>query len=210
MITKTTKVQRNYSFEAERLAPVEQAMARYDYQEDGLVEALIAAQESFGFLSQELLAYVSERLQVPLSRVYGVATFYDLLSLEPVGATDCLVCTGPVCAILGGQEILVEVRRQSGVPATGDTSPDGNYSVKQASCLGYCDQAPAALVNMKAQVNIAQEDIQAMLKGAVAAPVLHVSYPDRTHRPARTHRPDSSQGRRRLQRLGKSLVHHEP
>jgi NADH-quinone oxidoreductase subunit F len=158
-----------------RYAAVERTMARFDYQEQGLVEVLSAVQQAFGYLPEALLADVAQKLHLPLSHVYGVATFYDMYTLEPVGETDCMICTGPVCAIHGAGELLDEACKQTGVPAAGQTSADGRFSVRPVSCLGLCDQGPAALVNMKAQVNVGLDDLPLMLRGRAQPARLQVS-----------------------------------
>jgi NADH-quinone oxidoreductase subunit F len=149
-------------------------MERFDYQEHGLVEVLITAQEEFGCLSKELLTYVSAKLHLPLSQVYGVATFYDLFTLEPSGATHAMVCTGPPCFIAGSKAVLAEACDFASVSEPDQTSVDGRYTVKEVSCLGLCDQAPAMLVNKQAQVNISIDDIPAILQGQESPPSIQV------------------------------------
>lgn len=158
-----------------RYAAVDRAMERFDFQEHGLVEVLLSTQKEFGCLPQDVLTHVAERLHVPLSRVYGVATFYDMFTLEAAGATRVLVCTGPVCSVAGSEQVLDEACSRTGVAGAGHTSSDGRYDVGAATCLGLCDQAPAALVAGKAQVNISLGGVGAMLRGQAASPGLRVA-----------------------------------
>lgn len=144
---------------------IDRVMKQFNYKQDGLVEILIAAQEEYGYLPKDVLKHISKRLQVPLSRVYGVATFYDRFSLEPSGKTDCIVCTGPSCVIAGGKEVLSEIYDQTGASESIHSSLDGKYEVHHSSCLGLCDQAPAALVNNKSQVNITIANVTDVLAG---------------------------------------------
>ncbi|NIM94438.1 MAG: NADH-quinone oxidoreductase subunit NuoF [Anaerolineales bacterium] len=157
-----------------RYVAVEHTMERFDYQEHGLIEVLITAQEEFGCLSKEMLTYVSDKLNLPLSQVYGVATFYDMFTLETVGTTHAMVCTGPTCLIAGAKDVLAEACELTGVSEPGQTSPDGKHSVKEATCLGLCDQAPAALINKQAQVNLSIDDVPAMLQGRASSPCIQV------------------------------------
>ncbi|TET38416.1 MAG: NADH-quinone oxidoreductase subunit E [Anaerolineales bacterium] len=159
----------------EYFAVVERTMQDFDYQEHGLVEVLIAAQEEFGCLSKDLLDYVSKKLHIPLSQVHGVATFYDKFTLETAGPTHAMVCTGPACVIAGSRDVLAEACAYTGVSEPGQTSDDGLPNVREATCLGLCDQAPAALVNKHAQVNITIDDVPAMLQGRASSPQLKVS-----------------------------------
>jgi NADH-quinone oxidoreductase subunit F len=159
---------------SESYAVVEATMRRFDYQAHALVEVLMAAQREFGYLSKDLLTYVSDGLHLPLSRVYGVATFYDMFTLEAAPATRAMVCAGPVCAVAGSQEVLVEARRRTGGQGPGPTRPDDRPAVTEVTCLGLCDQAPAALVNGRAQVRVSADDVPAMLRGQAASPRFQV------------------------------------
>ena len=158
------------STEFERYALVDRVMMEFDYQEHGLVEVLIAAQEAFGYLSKEVLVYVSNKLHVPLIRVYAVATFYDMFTLEEAGETECLVCTGPACLLAGAQEVLEEARQIVEQAVPDQSGGNGKILIKEASCLGLCDQAPAALVNKIGQVHIQASGAPAMLKGMAEEP----------------------------------------
>ena len=147
-MTFTTRETHRLNFnEDELFAPVDRTMEKFNFGEEDLVEVLITAQEAFGFLSKDLLTHVSNKLHIPLSRVYGVATFYDMYTLEPSGATDCLVCTGPSCTIAGGEKVLAEICSHTGVSEPGQSSIDGQYKVNQVSGVGFGDQAPAPLIN---------------------------------------------------------------
>jgi NADH-quinone oxidoreductase subunit F len=148
-------------------------MQDFDYQEHGLIEVLVAAQETFGCLSKELMVYVSNKMHVPLIRIYAVATFYDMFTLEEAGETECLVCTGPACSLAGARKVLEEAREIIGL-AVLDPGSNGKTVIKEVSCLGLCDQAPAALVNHVGQVHIKIGDTQAMLAGKADKPTCRV------------------------------------
>lgn len=124
-----------------RLKLVERAMKRLQYQPDALIEVLHTAQEAFGFLSRELLAYIAVRLKLPESQVFGVATFYHFFSLRPKGEHTCIVCTGTACYVKGAGEVVAGLEREFGVRA-GQTSADGRLSLGTARCLGNCSLAP--------------------------------------------------------------------
>ncbi len=164
------------STQENRFAAVEVTMARFNYEKHGLVETLITAQEAYGCLPEDVLAFVSDRLHVPLNKVYGVATFYDTFTLEPVGEkTHIRICTGPMCAMVGAHRLAEAACQQIGTRSPGQTSADGQTSVREVSCLGLCDQAPAALVNERAQVNLSLNDIPALLRGEAQPARLQVS-----------------------------------
>ena len=138
---------------------IDQTMKRFNYQKDALLEALDVAQETFGYLPEDLLSYISEQLNVPLSHVYGVATFFNMFTFEPVGEQRFLVCGDPACKIAGSDEVLQAVRQY----AEGDFA--GRTLIERSTCLGLCDQAPAALVNQTAHVNLKVDEIAALFRG---------------------------------------------
>jgi bidirectional [NiFe] hydrogenase diaphorase subunit len=121
-------------------------MQQLGHRPDALIEVLHSAQEAFGFLDTETLAFVGASLGVPLSKVYGVATFYSHFTLSPHGEHTCVVCTGTACHISGGAAILAAVRDRLGV-APGRTSADGKLSVLTTRCPGTCSLAPMVLLD---------------------------------------------------------------
>lgn len=124
-----------------RLKLVDRAMKRLQYQPDALIEVLHTAQESFGYLSRDLLAYVAAKLKLPESQVFGVATFYHFFTLRPRGEHSCIVCTGTACYVKGSGEIVGRLEKGLNVRA-GQTTADGKLSLGTARCLGNCSLAP--------------------------------------------------------------------
>ena len=128
----------------QRWRAVDARMLKLGYQPDALIEVLHAVQQAFGFLDDEALTYVAESLGVPLSKVYGVATFYSLFTLKPQGEHTCVVCTGTACHITGSGAILATIRETLGI-APKETTADGRVSLLTARCLGACSLAPAVV-----------------------------------------------------------------
>jgi bidirectional [NiFe] hydrogenase diaphorase subunit len=121
-------------------------MRRLGHRPDGLIEVLHTVQELFGFLDNDTLAFVSQSLSVPPSKVFGVATFYSHFVLKPQGEHTCVVCTGTACYINGASAILAKLKEQLGLEA-GGTTADGKLSLLQARCLGACSMAPAVVLD---------------------------------------------------------------
>jgi bidirectional [NiFe] hydrogenase diaphorase subunit len=119
-------------------------MRQHGYAPDALIETLHSAQEAFGFLDDVALRYVAQSLNLPLSRVYGVATFYNLFSLKPQGEHTCVVCLGTACYIKGGPQILAALEQSTGI-RSGETTPDKQVSLLIARCIGACGLAPACV-----------------------------------------------------------------
>lgn len=119
-------------------------MKRNQYRGDALIEVLHVAQEAFGYLEEDVLTYIARGLKLPLSRVYGVATFYHLFSLKPGGAHSCVVCMGTACYVKGGGQVMEALQNKLGIEA-GETTEDGQVSLMAARCLGACGIAPAVV-----------------------------------------------------------------
>jgi bidirectional [NiFe] hydrogenase diaphorase subunit len=116
------------------------------YRADALIDVLHAVQDIYGSLSPELLATVADALELPASRVMGVATFYHLFTFEPRGEHTCTVCTGTACFVKGADALMAAVSEGRGV-AKGETRSDGQLSLLEARCVGSCGLAPVALVD---------------------------------------------------------------
>lgn len=127
-----------------RFRVLDAAMKRNQYRQDTLIEVLHKAQEVFGYLEDEVLAYVARGLKLPLSRVYGVATFYHLFSLKPKGKHTCVVCLGTACYVKGSQDLLDQIDAMLHIKP-GETTPDAQISLVTARCIGACGIAPAVV-----------------------------------------------------------------
>lgn len=120
---------------------IEATMRRYGYQGHGLIEALHSAQEAFGYLDDFTLKHIARTLHLPPSKVFGVATFYNLFTLKPQGAHTCVVCLGTACYIKGAREVLAAIEAEYDVKA-GGTTRDNQLSLLTARCFGSCALAP--------------------------------------------------------------------
>lgn len=129
-----------------RFKLIDRTLKRLQYQQDALIEVLHTAQESFGFLSDDLMIYVARQLKLPLSWVYGVATFYHFFSLKPQGEHNCIVCLGTACYVKRAGELLAAVQKTYGVES-GQTTTDGKLSFSTARCLGSCGLAPVVVLD---------------------------------------------------------------
>jgi bidirectional [NiFe] hydrogenase diaphorase subunit len=125
---------------------VEATMRRHGYTANALIESLHSAQECFGYLDEIGLRYVAASLHVPLSKVYGVATFYHFFTLKPPGRHTCVVCMGTACYIKGAAELLKTIEQRYGI-TEGQTTEDAMLSLLTARCLGSCGLAPVAVID---------------------------------------------------------------
>ena len=129
-----------------RFSLIDRTLKRFSFQQDALIEVLHTAQEAFGFLSDDLLIYVAHQLKLPLSWVYGVATFYHFFTLTPQGQHNCIVCMGTACYVKRAAEIVAALQQEFQVMA-GETTADGRLSLSTARCLGSCGLAPGLVLD---------------------------------------------------------------
>ena len=123
---------------------VEATMRRNGYRPDALIETLHTVQESFGYLDNDALMFVSQALRVSPSQVYGVATFYHFFNLKPQGEHTCAVCLGTACYIKGAAKIIEAIEEEYGIKS-GETTPDDRLSLLTVRCVGACGLAPAVV-----------------------------------------------------------------
>ena len=122
------------------------AMKKNQHQPDALIEVLHTAQELYGFLQDDILLYITKKLKLPPSKVYGVATFYNFFSLAPKGEHSCIVCMGTACYVKGAADIVTAVEKANNIKS-GDTTEDGKVTLLNARCVGACGIAPAIILD---------------------------------------------------------------
>ena len=111
-----------------------------------LMPIMQRAQDIFGYLPEEVQNYIAKELDIPVSDIYGVATFYAQFNLEPKGKYIISVCMGTACYVKGSQKVLDKLSEELKVPV-GKTSADGLFTLNATRCLGACGLAPVIMVN---------------------------------------------------------------
>jgi bidirectional [NiFe] hydrogenase diaphorase subunit len=162
--TASSPAQTGHPSGDKRFKILDAAMRRHQFQPHALLEVLHTAQGLFGYLADDLLIYIGRSLRLPLSRVYGVATFYHLFSLKPRGAHACVICMGTACYVKGAAAILDRIERACEVKA-GDTTADGQLSLLTARCIGACGVAPVVVFDGEIAGNLDAEATLQRLKG---------------------------------------------
>ena len=128
-----------------------------------LMPVLQKAQGEFGYLPAEILEVISKDLKVPISEVYGVATFYSQFSFIPKGKNNISVCLGTACYVKGGEKILEEIESVLGIQR-GGTTPDLKFSITPTRCLGACGLLPVISINGKIYGELTVKDIKGIIK----------------------------------------------
>ena len=128
-------------FSADALKEYEQILVHYPQRRAALMPVLWLAQREFGWLSEEVQAYIAELMELPVSWVEGVATFYTMFYKRPMGQHHIQICTNLSCQLRGADEILSAIRRKLDIEP-GQTTADARFSLDRAECLGSCGTAP--------------------------------------------------------------------
>ena len=130
----------------DKYAALQQVIDELKNEPGALMPIMQRAQDIFGYLPEDVQNIIAKGLDIPVSDVYGVATFYAQFNLEPKGKYIISVCLGTACYVKGAQLVLDELEKVLGVPA-GSTTPDGLFTLNATRCLGACGLAPVIMVN---------------------------------------------------------------
>ncbi len=145
---------------------VQIVMRKHGQSPHALIESLHAVQDAFGSLDRQSLAYVAQALGVPLSKAYGVATFYQFFTLKPPGKHKCIVCTGTACYIKGAPELLDALKERFGL-SIDETTEDGKLTLQAACCVGTCGLAPIASIDGHDAGKLSKEELLSKLEEAI-------------------------------------------
>lgn len=133
--------------------------ARREY----LIPILQAVQERCGYLSREAMVQVGAHLGLPVSKVYGVATFYNQFRFQPVGKYHVQVCRGTACHVKGSLAVLEAMKQQLKVDP-GQTTRDGRFSLEVVACIGACGLAPVIAVNGEFHAGVTPDAVRKILE----------------------------------------------
>ncbi len=138
-------------------------IAHKDSEKDSLIPILQEIQESEGFLSREAVIRVGKHLDIPTSRIFGVATFYNQFRFEPTGKYNIQICRGTACHVLGSLTVLDVIKKQLKIK-TGKTTRDGLFSIEVVACIGACGLAPVICINGEFHAKVTPEKIKQIVE----------------------------------------------
>lgn len=142
---------------------IQQILEKHGYQSSSLVGILQDIQSRMNYLPRSLLKQISKYLDIPLSDIYGVATFYKAFHLEPKGRHTLQVCLGTACHVRGSRRILNYLETLLDVKA-GETTKDLSFSLETVNCLGACALGPLLVIDRKYYGKISAEKLEGILK----------------------------------------------
>lgn len=150
-------------FSPQALEELERHVRKYPERRAALMPALKIAEREFGWLSDEAMACVAEYLGLTKAEVYGVATYYTMYRLKPMGRHIIRFCDNIACMLCDSDRLLAHIQKKLGI-RPGETTPNQRFSLVTMECIGACGTAPAMLVNEDFYDNLTEERIDEILE----------------------------------------------
>lgn len=149
--------------EEEKYARIAEVIEEYKDKEGSLIQILHMAQGIYGFLPLELQKFIAQKLNKPLSEVYGVVSFYSFFSTQSRGENTIRVCLGTACYVRGGKKIVDRLRKILKIEV-GETTQDGKFTLEVMRCIGSCGLAPAIKINDVVYKQVNPDKLVSILK----------------------------------------------
>jgi NADH-quinone oxidoreductase subunit E len=141
---------------------VEEALGRYPNQRSAVLPVLWIAQRQWGWVSPAALRLVAATVELPETEVFGIATFYTMFNLQPVGRHHLQVCMTLSCSLMGADRLLRHLERKLGI-GHGETTADGRFTLRRVECLAACGGGPCMQVNFDYHENLDEAKVDALL-----------------------------------------------
>ncbi|MFZ9871244.1 MAG: NADH-quinone oxidoreductase subunit NuoE [Candidatus Kapaibacteriota bacterium] len=149
-------------FSAEELAEVARLKATYPEPKAAIMPVLWMAQHKWGWLSEDVMRYVGEVMDLPYAHVLGVASFYTMYFKKPMGRHHVQVCTNVSCMLKGGTELYHHVQQRLGI-GNNEATADGKFSLEEVECMGACGGAPMIAINETFHENVSSAAVDRLL-----------------------------------------------
>lgn len=142
---------------------VEKLIESYINKKEQLISLLQDVQAEFNYIPQDVIIRISQKLEIPLSQVFSVATFFQAFTLKPRGRHTITVCLGTACHIKGGQRLVYKMERDYALKP-GETTEDMRFSLETANCLGCCALGPVVVIDGKYESKVTPDKLDKILK----------------------------------------------
>lgn len=147
----------------EKLTPELKAfIAEWKNKPGNLIMVLHRVQQVYGYIPREIVFEVSELIDVPIAKIYGVVTFYNFFKMKKAGKYNIQICLGTACYLRGGEDLVLELEKKLGI-GVNDTTEDGMFSIEAVRCLGCCGLAPVMVINGEVHGKVATSDLDKIL-----------------------------------------------
>jgi len=150
-------------FTPEQIEKLDEIITAYKGKEGGLIPVLEKAQDILEYLPEVIQRRVAEGLNLPISQVYGVVTFYSFFTMSPRGKHTVRVCLGTACYVRGGKNIAETIEKKYGVKK-GETTEDRLFTYETVRCLGACGLGPVVVIDEDVHGRVKPEKIGELIK----------------------------------------------
>ncbi len=150
------------TFSADELQQIEQLKAKYPDPKAAIMPVLWMAQKKWNWLSEDVLKYVGDVMNLPAAHVQGVASFYTMYFKKPMGKHHVQVCTNVSCMLKGGVDVYKHAQAQLGI-GNNQATADGTFSLEEVECMGACGGAPMIAINETFYENIDKEQFDKLI-----------------------------------------------
>lgn len=158
------EIQGNSQTETINYADLDQIIYQeFDGNKENLIMILQAVQNRYNYLPRSSLSYISEKLDIPLSKIYEVGTFYNTFSLEPRGRNIISMCLGTACHVRGAEGIKARIKEELKIK-DGGTTEDGRYTLESVRCIGCCSLGPVIKINNDVHGRVKSDEVRTLLK----------------------------------------------
>lgn len=149
--------------EEDKYSLLNRIIDEYEKKESNLIQILHMAQAIFGFLPYKVQSFIAEKMDLPISRISGVVSFYSFFSTKPKGEYTISICLGTACYVRGGKKIIEKIKEILDIDV-GETTKDLKFSLQVKRCIGACGLAPAMSINDKVYKRVNPNKVQQILK----------------------------------------------
>jgi NADH-quinone oxidoreductase subunit E len=146
----------------ENLTIAAEIIGRYPVKKSALIPLLHLAQEQDGYVTNDAMAHIGELVGVSSAEVLGTCSFYEMFKLQPVGTYVVNVCTNISCQLVGGEELLHHAEKKLGIKS-GNTTPDGLFTIEDVECISACTEAPCLQVNYRYRHRITHDEFDRLV-----------------------------------------------
>lgn len=150
-------------FSPEEWGRVDEVIGKYRGKPGSLIPVLEEVQAVTGYLPESVQRHVARGLDVPLSQVYGVVTFYSFFTMKPRGKHQIRICLGTACHVRGAKRNVDKLKKSLGIDV-GECTPDRKFGLEVVRCLGACGLAPVMVVDEKTHKQVKQSQVEQILK----------------------------------------------
>lgn len=141
---------------------LEEILCKYQDVQGALIPILQEVQNAYGYLSKEVLEYIAKKMEIPISQIYGVVTFYSQFHLNPRGKHIIRVCQGTACHVRGAKAVLERLEKELQI-AAGQTTEDLKFTLETVACIGACGLAPVLMIDDNTHGRLTPESIPDIL-----------------------------------------------